>query len=137
MAIVVGYAATAEGRAALDRAADEAVGRGVPLLLVNSTRQDSSGGAQDAARVDEDLQRVRQQLDRAGVEHHLRPPSPTPDPAEDIIAAAVESDAELIVIGLRQRAPVGKLLLGANAQRILLDSPCPVLAVKAASTHAP
>jgi len=43
---------------------------------------------------------------------------------------ANETDADLIVIGLRRRTPVGKLILGSNAQRILLDAPCAVLAVK-------
>ena len=52
------------------------------------------------------------------------------EPAEDLISIAETSDAALIVIGLRRRTPVGKLILGSNAQRILLDAPCPVLAVK-------
>ena len=47
-----------------------------------------------------------------------------------IIEEAARLDADLIVIGLRRRTPVGKLILGSNAQRILLDAPCPVLAVK-------
>ena len=46
-------------------------------------------------------------------------------------AVAEETNADFIVIGLRRRTPVGKLILGSNAQRILLDAPCPVLAVKA------
>ena len=53
------------------------------------------------------------------------------EPAEDLIAVAEEVAADVIVIGLRRRSPVGKLILGSNAQRILLDAPCPVLAVKA------
>ena len=48
-----------------------------------------------------------------------------------MINAADTADAEFIVIGLRRRSPVGKLLLGSNAQRVLLDASCPVLAVKA------
>ena len=66
-----------------------------------------------------------------GIEVDLRSPVRGLEPAEDLIAIAEQIDAEFIVIGLRRRTPVGKLILGSNAQRILLDSPCPVLAVKA------
>lgn len=34
------------------------------------------------------------------------------------------------MIGLRRRTTVGKLILGTNAQRIMLDAPVPVLTVK-------
>ena len=58
-------------------------------------------------------------------------PQPTHDSAEELIRTAETTDADFIVIGLRRRSPVGKLLLGSNAQRVLLDAACPVLAVKA------
>ena len=76
--------------------------------------------------------RSRSQLTDAGVEHEVRQLVRGLDPAEDLINVAEEVSADLIVIGLRRRSPVGKLILGSNAQRILLDAPCPVLAVKAA-----
>lgn len=60
----------------------------------------------------------------------LRREQGSSDLADDLVGAAERSSADLIVIGLRRRSPVGKLILGSNAQRILLDAPCPVLAVK-------
>ncbi|WP_298456982.1 universal stress protein [uncultured Cellulomonas sp.] len=129
MTIVVGYLATREGRAALDAAIAEAGRRSTRLLVVQSAKPapPSEQATADAARQLEDL---RRELDATGVPYDVRESSEGRDVAEDLIGAAEESDGTLIVIGLRRRSPVGKLILGVNAQRILLDAPCPVLAVK-------
>ena len=52
--------------------------------------------------------------------------------ADELIDGLEEVGAELCVIGIRRRSAVGKMLLGSNAHRILMDSPCPVLTVPAA-----
>jgi nucleotide-binding universal stress UspA family protein len=48
-----------------------------------------------------------------------------------VLGVAEEVGAELLVVGLHRRSPVGKALLGSNAQQILLNARCPVLAVRA------
>ncbi len=131
MSIVVGYLATPEGRAALDAAADEALTRTQRLVVVVSDRGDET--PEQRRELDQALDTVRSQLDTREVPHDVRVISRGRDVAEDLIGTAEETGASLIVIGLRRRSPVGKLILGANAQRILLDSPCPVLAVKPAA----
>ena len=52
------------------------------------------------------------------------------DAVEELLKAMDRDDAELLVIGIRHRNPVGKLLLGSVAQQLLLECPKPVLAVK-------
>ena len=131
MTIVVGYVPRAEGRAALRRAAEEARLRSTKLVVINSNRGGRDLDDDDAIRHEEELTRVRAQLDAEGIEHEVRQLVRGLEPAEDLIAVAEETGADFIVIGLRRRTPVGKLILGSNAQRILLDAPCPVLAVKA------
>lgn len=130
MTIVVGYVPKPEGRAALRRAAEEATLRGSRLVVINSARAGREADGPDPAE-QEQFDAIWRTLDEAGLEHELRNFVRGSDPAEDLIAAAEEVGADFIVIGLRRRSPVGKLILGSNAQRILLDAPCPVLAVKA------
>ena len=130
-AIVVGYIPQAEGRAALRRAAQEAQLRGVRLVVVNSARGGRDFDAEDAVQSEAELDAVRKELAEAGIEAEVRQLVRGQDVAEDLIAISEETSADFIVIGLRRRTPVGKLILGSNAQRILLDAPCPVLAVKA------
>lgn len=127
MAIVVGYLATVEGRAALDAAVRESRLRGEPLIVVVSTRPDEP--ADRRADIDIALAAVHDELDSGGVAHEIRVLDGG-DVADDLIGTAEETAAALVVIGLRRRSPVGKLILGANAQRVLFDAPCPVLTVK-------
>jgi nucleotide-binding universal stress UspA family protein len=129
--IVVGYVPKAEGRAALRRAAEEARLRGARLVVINSERGGRSFDADEARQHEAELETVRGQLAEAGIEAEVRQLVRGMDVAEDLIAVAEETAADFIVIGLRRRSPGGKLILGSNAQRILLDAPCPVLAVKA------
>ena len=131
MAVVVGYVPTREGRAALRRAAAECRLRGTRLIVVSSARGGRSLDPAEVERFDGLLEEVRAQLDEAGIEHEERRLVRGNEPAEDLISVADEVGADAIVIGLRRRTPVGKLLLGSNAQRILLEASCAVLAVKA------
>ncbi|HLK96096.1 MAG TPA: universal stress protein [Nocardioidaceae bacterium] len=130
--IVVGYVPKPEGQAALRRAAEEALLRDAKLVVVNSHRGSRELDRDDSAQSESDLEQIRAQLTEAGVTHEIRQLVRGMDPADDLIQVAADVQADFIVIGLRRRSPLGKLILGSNAQRVLLDSPCPVLAVKSA-----
>lgn len=129
MSVLVGYIETPEGLAALDRAVDEAKLRNTPLVVLNSSRGDAL--VDERYLQAESVQRLQERLDKTGVKYELEQELRGNDAAAEILAAAEERDIELIVIGLRRRTPVGKLIMGSTAQRILLQADCPVLAVKA------
>ncbi|WP_265444387.1 universal stress protein [Flexivirga meconopsidis] len=123
MAVVVGYVPTKEGAAALRRAAAEASVRQTPLIVLDSAHPDGDDQTDDARKQLADLG----DLD---VSYEVRTVPNGEDATEELLRIAEDESADLLVIGLRRRTPVGKLILGTNAQRILLDSACPVLAVK-------
>ena len=130
MTIVVGYVPTPEGEAALTAAITEAQRREEPLHVVNSSRGDALVDNRFAS--EEALAAVRARLDEAGVVHEVEQEIRGREAAEEIVDIADRVKASLIVIGLRRRSATGKLITGSQAQRVLLDAHCPVLAVKAA-----
>ncbi|TQN42710.1 universal stress protein family protein [Blastococcus colisei] len=128
MTVLVGYVPTPEGDAAFSAALQEARRRSEPLVVLNSPR----GGAPvsvDAAP-DDAVRRMSERAEADGVALELRRTTHSGEAADEILRVARQVDASVIVIGLRRRSPVGKLLMGSSAQRILLDADRPVLAVK-------
>lgn len=128
--VVVGHVATAEGEAALTRAVEEARLREARLVVVISHRGGNDLDDAEAHELETRDAELVARLEPSGIDFEVRRLVRGFEPAEDLIGIAEATEAELIVIGLRRRSPVGKLLLGSNAQRILLDAPCAVLAVK-------
>ena len=128
MTVLVGYVPTPEGEAAFAAALEEAGRRGEPLLLLNSPR----GGAAVSADLagDDVVKGLGDRARAAGIAMEVRQTQHAGEIADEVLRVARETDASVIVIGLRKRSPVGKLLMGSSAQRILLDADRPVLAVK-------
>lgn len=130
MSIVVAYSADRFGAAALDHAATLARKDGTRLVVVNATQ----GGKLVDTRFaqDEEIVALHDRLAADGLDVVVRHEM-VDDVADTVVAVADEERATLVVVGIRPRTPVGKLLLGSVAQRIILEAHCPVLAVKPAS----
>lgn len=118
MTIVVAYADTPPGLAAVQAAASSAAD-GEQVILVPAVRGDASP---EVAEVEARWPALagRVEVDRSDLG----------DPSDAVVQVAQRRDARLVVLGLRHRSPVGKMVFGSTAQRILLDATCPVLAVK-------
>ena len=128
MTVVVGYVPTPEGEAAVRHGIAEAELRDAHLVVVNTSRGDA---AVDARWADEQqLAQLELLLADAGVPHEVVHVTRGREAAEEILETAEQRRASLVVIGLRRRTPLGKLLLGSTAQRVLLEAECPVVGVK-------
>ncbi len=133
MKVLVGFITTPEGEAALEAAIAEAKLRDARLVVVHSL----VGGGRDEDQLPEykkALDAVAARLEADGVDHEIRELVRGNAPGNDLLEFSRDEAVDLIVIGVRRRSPVGKLVLGSNAQDILLGADCPVLAVKPAKS---
>jgi nucleotide-binding universal stress UspA family protein len=114
-----------EGDAALRWGADHArrCGNDLQVVLV---RADSPAAPEYSTPALSE--RVRERLVDAGLPHLLHHPEEDVVAQVDRLATAVGAD--LVVVPVRRRSPTMKLLVGSIAQRLILDAPCPVVAVK-------
>ncbi|SNS36622.1 universal stress protein [Rhodococcoides kyotonense] len=129
MSVAVVASDSPEGREALVRAVEEAKLRGLELVALavvdSNTVTEEDREATTLA--------TKQILDSRGIsdaELTVRVEPDAGDPAGAIVDLVADTGATLLVIGSRRRSAVGKFLMGSTVQRVLLDSPVPVLVVK-------
>lgn len=135
MSVVVGYSPTPQGRTALRAALREADHHHLRLVVASHGHLDAVGG-RVAAEHDAVMQEIAGlDLSELGLRDATLPEVEVRTCAEGevgefLLDVAEQEQARLLVIGLRGKSRIGKLNLGTSAQKVVLGSPCPVLAVK-------
>lgn len=129
MSILVVYTQSTQGRVALRTAVEEARVRSSELKIA-PLPMPGSGGTRTA-----DEAEIRDELAAAGCPDPAAPvivdTRPEADIGDEVLRLATAEQAELVVIGLRQSSPNGKLHLGSHVQRVLLELRCPLLTITA------
>jgi nucleotide-binding universal stress UspA family protein len=130
MTVAVAHQVSPTSRKALTQAVQEATYRGTDLAVlhvVGSIDADTT----EAYRlgVSDEIEKVIG--DQPGVPWKLHLATAGVDIADTLLGLVDTLDADLLVIGARQRSPVGKALLGSVAQAVILHANVPVLVVKA------
>lgn len=142
MVIVAGYTERPESRAALRRAIEEARLHDATLHVAQILQERPTENpsqvkawADRIGKLRHDAADLETKLRDEGIDAHVTLLDNDPDPpVRQLLDFCDQVDAELLVIGLRRRTPVGKLVLGSFAQHVLLHASCPVLAIKAPDT---
>jgi len=120
MTVLVGYTRTAEGAAALRHALAiaELAATDIALFPLFALNGEAWPGSELAAQLPPQAR-------------FLQPRANSPRAADELVDVGNELDAQMIVIGVRSRSRVGKMLMGSDAQAVILGARVPVLSVKA------
>ncbi|MCL2831333.1 MAG: universal stress protein [Betaproteobacteria bacterium] len=130
MTILVAYVPRPEGQAALEKGIEIAIRQNENLVVINA----GPGGHHEDPNVanGDEAEQVEGRLAALPIRAEFRQFVRGKSTIEEIEELVEKLQVSMLVIGLRRRSRVGKLLLGSTAQEILINTSCPVLAVKAA-----
>jgi nucleotide-binding universal stress UspA family protein len=130
MDIVVGFDGSSPAMKALNLAKEHAKAFNAKIHLVTSLKGGHGERQEDIDKAKSDLKSAKKLLQDNGIscEEHLLIRGM--DPGEDIVDFADEKKADVIFIGVLRTSKVAKLLLGSNAQYVILQATCPVITVK-------
>ncbi len=130
MKILVGYEKSAVAEEALALANKHAKAFDAKVYLLTSLTRSHELQLEDIQKSERELEHLRTQFTAEGIACETHAIVSAMSPGEDLVQFAAENEIDEIVIGVRRRSKVGKLLFGSNAQYVILQAECPVVAVK-------
>ena len=130
MKYLVGYSGSEESKAALSLARTYAESFGARVFVVASMGGGRSEKVENIGKAAHDLAFAEKFLKEKGVACESHQLARGMSPGEDLVRFAVEQEIDLIFIGVEKVSRTQKIIVGSNAQYIILKAPCPVVTVK-------
>jgi len=131
MKIVVAYDGTNVAREALELAKKRAKVLGAEIAVVNCMAQNHDLKYEDIRKVEEKLEgEVRAILNSEKIPYETHLVISGQDIGKALVDYAEQNKIDEIIVGIRKKTKVEKLVFGSNAQYVILNAPCPVVAVK-------
>jgi len=131
MKLIVGYKhGTNQAENLLELALKRAQLFNATVLIVTIMPEGMEKDQAQISETEEGLETAKTHFDRKNIpcETHLLIRGI--DPGDDLVNFAKETQADEVIIGVKNRTKVGKLLLGSTAQAVVLNAPCPVVTMK-------
>jgi len=131
--IIVGYDPMTSDRAPINFGVAAARFTGAPLIVASAS---AAGDRPDAGQQDEDLvvdasgalEQARRELEPEGIPVECRELANT-SAARALHETSEAEDAGLLVVGSTGRGPVGRVIPGSTAERLMHGAPCPIAIV--------
>ena len=131
--IIVGYDPLTSDRAPINFGVAAARFTGAPLIVASAS---AAGDRPDAGQQDEELvvdasgalEQASRELEPEGIPVECRELANT-SAARALHEASEAEDAGLLVVGSTRRGPVGRVIPGSTAERLMHGAPCPLAIV--------
>lgn len=129
MKFLVGYNGSEEAKAALSLARIHAENFGARVVVVTSMGGGSGEKPEKIGKAAQDLAFAEKYLKQKGIDCESHQLARGMLPGEDLVRYAEDNDIDQIFIGVEKVSRTQKIIVGSNAQYIILKASCPVVSV--------
>ena len=129
MKFLVGYNGSAVSKAALSLARTYADLFGAEVLVVTSLAGGLGENPEDIGKASKDLDYAEKFFQEKNIPCKAFQLVRGMSPGEDLVVFAKENNVDQIFVGIEKKSKTQKIILGSNAQYIILKAPCPVVSV--------
>ena len=130
MRILVGYDGSKVADDVIKLAHKHAKAFEAEVHIMTSLEQSAGLKKEEIDKAESKLEKLATSLKADEIACEIQAAVSYQSPGEDLVQFAIEKGVDEIIIGVRRRSKVGKLVFGSTAQYVILEAPCPVVAVK-------